>query len=239
MTCLPKLSVRRRIACRIVLCGVALTALQGCASTGEKASAAATTNSAPEVATLPTGTIGRKSAAKGSGYSDPSVVAMAGDRQQTPAAATAQRIPAASGAATAGLADAVMQPAAINAGRSSIFAQQQEPVPADAAASTMTAASLVPAEMPTRRVSPMTGSLFSAPQYASAGPVDLPADEQVIPQPLADDSPTVTDGAPAEPDAKEAANSDPAAPIVEDAPAEPSKKTLFPILGRLLGKSKS
>lgn len=240
MTCLPISSVRRRIVYRIVLCGVTLAVLQGCATTGEKASAEATPAPASEVAALPAGTVARKSALKRSGYSDPSVVAMAGaDQQPMPTSATAHENAAAPGAATANLGEVVMQPAAINAGRSSIFAQQQEPMPADAAASTMTAASLVPAEMPTRRVSPMTGSLFSTPQYASADPAGLPSDELVASPPLEEEAPADIADAPTATDAEEAASADPAEPVAEEAPAEPAKKTLFPILGRLLGKAKS
>ncbi|WP_416797925.1 hypothetical protein [Ciceribacter azotifigens] len=240
MTCLPILSVHRRIVWRIVLCGVTLAALQGCATTGEKTSAETTPAPASEVAALPAGTVARKSALKSSGYSDPSVVAMAGaDQQPMPTPATTQENAAAPGSATADLGDAVMQPTAINAGRSSIFAQQQEPMPAEATASTMTAASLVPAEMPTRRVSPMTGSLFSAPQYASADSAGLPTDEQVTsPTPEADAPADIAD-APTATDAEQTASADPAEPIAEEAPAEPAKKTLFPILGRLLGKAKS
>lgn len=240
MTCLPILSVRRRIVCRIVLCGVTLAALQGCATTGEKASVEATPAPASEVTALPAGNVARKAAAKGSGYSDPSVVAMAeGDQQPIPAPAATQENLAAPGPATANLGEVVMQPAAINAGQASIFAQQQQPMPAEAGASTMTTASIVPADMPTRRVSPMTGSLFSAPQYASADPADLPANEQVTSPPLEDESLADTADAPAAPAAGEAASADPAVPVAEDAPVEPAKKTLFPILGRLLGKAKS
>lgn len=240
MTCLPISSVRRPIVCRIVLCGVTLAALQGCATTGEKASAETAPASASEVAVLPAETAAGKPAARKPGYTDPSVVAMAAGGQQPMAApAATQENTATPGAATANLGEVVMQPAAINAGRSSIFAQQQEPMPADAAASTMTAASLVPAEMPTRRVSPMTGSLFSAPQYASADPAGLPADEQVTSPPLEEEAPADIADAPTATDAEEAASADPAEPVAEEALAEPAKKTLFPILGRLLGKAKS
>lgn len=238
MDCLPISSVRRGIAFRLALCGVALTALQGCATTGEKASVEKVAAPAAQTTGSPAKAVAaRKPGPADAGYSDPTVVSLApGDA----AAARPSYAASPTSANPANLGDVVMQPAAINAGRSSIFAQQAEPVPAEAGASTMTAASLVPAEMPTRRVSPMTGSLFSAPQYASVEPAGLPADEQATGLPPEDAPLADAAGLPTASEPEEEASTDPATPVTEEAPTEPAKKkTLLPILGRLLGKAKS
>ncbi len=237
MDCLPISSVRRGIAFRLALCGVALTALQGCATTGEKASVEKVAAPAAQTTGSPAKAVAaRKPEPADAGYSDPAVVSMApGDAAARPSYAVSS-----ASANPANLGDVVMQPAAINAGRSSIFAQQAEPVPAEAGASTMTAASLVPAEMPTRRVNPMTGSLFSAPQYASVEPADMPADAQAAGLPPEEAPLADAASLPSASEPEEEASTDPATPMAEEAPAEPAKKkTLLPILGRLLGKSKS
>lgn len=159
----PDFSTKCGTGICVIIGGACLLSLHACATTSDDR--AAIGDAVPELA-INSATAQGKPARKpgGTGYSDPLVVNVA----DAPAAPSTTAEPPLQTAAAAGLGDLVMQPTAINAGRSSIFAPQQTGATVDVAtASTNTSASIVPADMPTRRVSPMSSSLFSAPQPVS------------------------------------------------------------------------
>ncbi|HCL65679.1 MAG TPA: hypothetical protein DIC56_12745 [Rhizobium sp.] len=226
----PDISTNRGTGIRAIIGGACLLSLQACATTPDDR--AAIGDAVPELA-MNSATAQRKPARKpgATGYSDPVVVNVA----DAPATASATAAPPLQTAADAGPGDLVMQPTAINAGRSSIFAPQQTGATVDvAAASTNTSASIVPAEMPTRRVSPMSSSLFSAPQPVSYQEEALPV-EAVSADPRQQD--VTTNEAPSEtaPSAEDTLPPYPATDAVEN-DAAPKTKKRFPTLARLLGR---
>ncbi|GEO84913.1 MULTISPECIES: hypothetical protein [Alphaproteobacteria] len=192
-------------------------------------------------------------------YSDPLVVSAATSGAQT-AGRSAAQAPGASGAdstlaayAPADLSQLTMQPTAVNASRNSLFST----APADAAgiaddqttasAVTSTSASIVAtADLPTRQVSPMRKSLFSAelrqPAPPEIDPAALPV-ESAAEQPIysAENQPiynqSATDGSlpasqPQTTQAQPAVAWDPAEP------EQPQKRKWLASLKEMFGKKK-
>ncbi|MHB0950464.1 MAG: hypothetical protein ACYC10_00880 [Allorhizobium sp.] len=225
----PDFSTKRWTGIRAIIGGACLLSLHACATTPDDR--AAIGDAVPELA-INSATTHSKPARKpgGTGYSDPLVVNVA----DPPATAGVTAAPPLQTAA-AGPGDVVMQPTAINAGRSSIFAPQQTGATVDvAAAATNTSASIVPADMPTRRVSPISSSLFSAPQPVSYQEEALPV-EAVSADPRQQDVAINEMPSEAAPSAEDTLPPYPATDAVENE-AAPKTKKRFPILARLLGR---
>lgn len=163
-------------AIRSLLVGASLLALAGCQTsqlveTMEVGDAAPT---APAVAPKkPKGTL----PASASAYTDPLVVSVPTSKKvhaATRTGAPASADPVQQVAAPANLGELTMQPTTVSAGRTSIFsapAQAAMPEPEDLTTGAETASlaanghassSIVPADLPSRAVSPMNKSLFSA-----------------------------------------------------------------------------
>ncbi len=224
----PDFSTKCGTGIRVIIGGACLLSLHACATTSDDR--AAIGDAVPELAVNSATAHGKPSRKLGgTGYSDPLVVNVA----DAPAAPSTTAEPLQT--AAAGPGDVVMQATAINAGRSSIFAPQQTGATVDvAAAATSTSASIVPADMPTRRVSPMSSSLFSAPRPASYQEEALPM-EAVSADPRQQD--VAIDETPSEaaPSAEDTLPPYPATDAVENEAAPKTKKKL-PILARLLGR---
>ncbi|MFA7415321.1 MAG: hypothetical protein WC048_12630 [Rhizobium sp.] len=225
MTSRPDFSTKCGIGIRAIIGGACLLSLHACATTS--GDSAAIGDAAPEPA-INSATAQGKSPRKpgGTGYSDPLVVNVA----DAPVAPDTAAEPSLHTAAATGPGDLVMEPTAINAGRSSIFAPQQTGATVDVAAtSTNASTSIVPADMPTRRVSPMSSSLFSAPQPVSYQEEALPV-ETVSADPRQQDATTNET-----PSAEDMFPPYPATDAVENDAAPKAKKRL-PTLTRLLGR---
>ena len=229
VTSRPDFSTKCGIGIRAIIGGACLLSLHACATTS--GDSAAIGDAVPEPA-INSATVQGKPPRKpgGTGYSDPLVVNVA----DAPAASgTAAEPPLQTAAAAPG--DLVMQPTAINAGRSTIFAPQQSGATVGvAAASTNTSTSIVPADMPTRRVNPMSSSLFSAPQPVSYQEEALPV-ETVSADPRQQDATTNETPSEPTPSAEDALPPYPATDAVENDAAPKAKKRL-PTLARLLGR---
>ncbi|MGV8937079.1 MAG: hypothetical protein ACOH2J_08135 [Allorhizobium sp.] len=148
------------MAARAIACSLTVMALAGCVSTDKDAitNLLAVKPSETAAPAAPDDVAANEADDE---YTDPMVVAMGG--QPTASDNVSSQV-AAYSAATEPDPNVVMQPARIQAGRSSIFSVAAADPAASAAPVATTAAdgSIVPADQPSRGISPTSTSLFSA-----------------------------------------------------------------------------
>lgn len=207
----------------------------------------------------------------GAGYSDPFVVSMAGQKTAQPATAPAgdgaiaAYAPAPASTQTANAADLgelTMQPTAVNASRNSLFSQApaaaSEPVAADtppptdmamadgamANGAATTSSSIVPSDLPSRQINPMSKSLFSADLRQAEPPVMETAS---APAASAEEVPVYEQPGAATADVAEAPSEEAVAYAAEPAPeavptpspAPAKKRKWLPTLSEIFGKKKN
>lgn len=164
-------------AAKGLACSLTIMALAGCVSTDKDAiSSLLAVNPAENAASAAPQDVAGKEADED--YTDPMVVAMAG---KPAASADAPSPVAAYSADPAPDTNVVMQPARIRAGRSSIFSVAAADPAANAAPVTTASGSIVPADQPSRGISPTSTSLFSA-----SSPVSDPSSPDIAAAPADD-----------------------------------------------------
>lgn len=247
--------VRANPAIRSLLVGASLLALSGC-QTNQLVETMEVGDASPDTpAAVPKKSKGALPASA-SAYTDPLVVSV--PNKKTPAAARASAPatpdPAQQVAAPANLGELTMQPTTVSAGRSSIFsapAQAAMPESEDLTAGAETtslaangnaSSSIVPTDLPSRAVSPMNKSLFSADLPE---PVEPTRETAVMPDYSEPAAPAKYDAAEpvslAEEEAHKSAAVAPAAaaePEVASADAPQKKRKWLPSLSELLSGGK-
>lgn len=248
--------VRANPAIHSLLVGASLLALAGC-QTNQLVETMEVGDAAPETsAAVPKKNKGALPASA-SAYTDPLVVSVPNSKKVPASAhakAPASPDPVQQVAAPANLGELTMQPTTVSAGRSSIFsapAQAAMPESEDLTAGAETtslaangnaSSSIVPTDLPSRAVSPMNKSLFSADLPE---PVEPAREAAVMPDYSEPVAPTKYDAAEpvslAEEEGQKSAAAVPATaaePEVASADAPQKKRKWMPSLSELLSGGK-